>query len=77
LGVRWYESQVLRTLALSSLQNRYQGALGRKTYEPGGGGERSRGSGVRVRVARSRAVVAAGYQPVVVARIAGVSRLAR
>jgi hypothetical protein len=36
----------------------------------------SRGTGVRVRVARSRAVVAAGYRPAVVARVAGVSRQA-
>jgi len=51
-------------------------ALGRKTYEPGGGGGTLAGLGVRVRVARSRAVVAAGHRPAVVARVAGISRQA-
>jgi transposase-like protein len=43
-------------------------ALGRKTYELEVGGGTLAGLGVSVRVARSRAVVAAGYQPAVVAR---------
>jgi transposase len=51
-------------------------ALGRKTYEPGGRGGTVAGLGVSQRVARSRAVIAAGYRPAVVARIAGVSRQA-
>jgi putative transposase len=51
-------------------------ALGRKTYEPGGGGGTLAGLGVSVRAARSRAVVAVGYRPVVVARVAGISRQA-
>ena len=54
--------QLERALAVRPMSWRWRGTLA--------------GLGVRVRVARSRAVVAAGYPPAVVTRVAGVSRQA-
>ena len=51
-------------------------ALGRKTYALEIAGKLVAGLDVSVRVARSRAVVAAGYRPAAVTRVAGVSRQA-
>ena len=51
------------------------GRLAARLMSWSGGGTLA-GLGVRVRVARSRALVAAGYQPAVVARVAGISRQA-
>ena len=51
-------------------------ALGPQDLRAGGRGGTLAGLDVSVRVARSRAVVAAGYRPAVVARVAGVSRQA-
>ena len=58
-------------------QGRAAGAgAGPQDLRAGGRGGTLAGLDVSVRVARSRAVVAAGYRPAVVARVAGVSRQA-